>query len=70
MSFADHFSFLQDPTAAIVIAAILLLIISTVRDRRQHRRRGFRLRDHLLTDTMMHFRLNERLGPSSMRKAR
>jgi len=48
MPFADLFAFLEDPTAVIVIAAILLLIISTVRDGRQHRRRASRLREHLL----------------------
>jgi hypothetical protein len=45
-----------------VVAAIMLLIVSTFRDRRQHRRRASRLREHLLTDTVMHLRPNGRLG--------
>ncbi len=47
MPFADFFAFLKDPTAVIVIVAILFLIISTVREGRQHRRRASRLREHL-----------------------
>jgi hypothetical protein len=70
MPFADLFLFLEDPAALIVIAAIMLLTISTVRDRRQHRRRASRLREHFLTDTMMHFRSNGRLGSSPLHKAR
>ena len=70
MPFADFFAFLEDPTAVIVIAAILLLIISTVRDGKQHRRRASRLRDHLLTDAVTHFRPNRRLGSPSLHKAR
>lgn len=68
MPFADFFAFLEDPTA--VIAAILLLIISTVRDGKQHRRRASRLREHLLTDAVTHFRPNRRLGSPSLHKAR
>lgn len=70
MPYADLFLFLEDPAALIVIAAIMLLTISTVRDRRQHRRRASRLRDHFLTDTVMHFRPNGRLGSSPSHKAR
>lgn len=70
MSLEDFFSFLADPTTVIVVATILLLIISAVREGRQDRRRASRLRDHLLTDTVMHFRPNERLGHTSVRKVR
>jgi hypothetical protein len=66
--FLDFFSFLEDPTTMIVSAAILSLIISTVRDGRQHRRRASSLREHLLTDAVLHFRPNERLGSSSLPK--
>lgn len=62
MPIADLFPFFEDPTALIVVAAIMLLIISTFRDRRQHRRRASRLREHLLTDTVMHLRPNGRPG--------
>lgn len=68
MPFLNFFSFLEDPTVIIVSVAILLLIISTVRDGRQHRRRASRHREYLLTDTMMHFRPNVRLGSSSLPK--
>lgn len=68
MPFLNFFSFLEDPTVIIVSVAILLLIISTVRDGRQHRRRAARHREYLLTDTMMHFRPNVRLGSSSLPK--
>lgn len=70
MSFLNFFSFFEGPTAIIVSAAILLLIISTVRDVRQHRQRASRHREYLLTDTMMHFRPNERLESSSLPKTR
>lgn len=70
MPFSNVLSFLEDPTAIIVIVAILLLVISTVRDWRQDRRRASRLRDHLLTDRVLHFRPNERLGSPSLHKAR
>lgn len=70
MPYADLFLFLEDPAALIVIAAIMLLTISTVRDRRQHRRRASRLREHFLTDTVMYFRPNGRLGSSPFHKAR
>jgi hypothetical protein len=66
----DLFSFLEDPTAVIVMAAVLLLIISTVRDGRQYRRRASRLREHLLTNKVMHFRSNEQIGHTWVRKAR
>jgi hypothetical protein len=66
--FLNFFSFLEGPTAIIVSAAILLLIISTVRDERQHRRRASRHREYLLTETIMHFRPNRRLGNSSLPK--
>ena len=68
MSLTDYFSFLEDPTAVIVIATILFLIISTVRDGKQYRRRASRLREHLLTDAVLHFRPNGRLGSSSLPK--
>jgi len=68
MPFLNLFSFLEDPTVIIVSVAILWLIISTVRDGRQHRRRASRHRECLLTDTMMHFRPNVRLGRSSLPK--
>jgi hypothetical protein len=70
MSVLDVLSFLEDPTVMIVIAAIILLIISTVRDGQYHRRRASRLREHLLTDRVMHFRPNGRMGSSSLRKTR
>jgi hypothetical protein len=70
MPFLDVLSFLEDPTVMIVIATIILLIISTVRDGRYQRRRAYRLREHLLTDRVMHFRPNGRLESSSIRKTR
>jgi|GEM_PF-1540117 len=70
MPFADFFLFLEDPAALIVVAAIIFLTVSTVRDRRQHRRRASRLREHFLTDTVMHFRPNGRLGSSPLHKTR
>ena len=70
MPFLNFFSFLEGPTAILVSATILLLIISTVRDGRQHRRRASRHREYLLTETMMHFRPNGRLGSSSFPKTR
>jgi hypothetical protein len=70
MPFLDVLSFLEDPTVMIVIATIILLIICTVRDGRYQRRRASRLREHLLTDRVMHFRPNGRLESSSIRKTR
>jgi hypothetical protein len=70
MPFLDSFSFLEDATAAIVIVTVMLLIISTVRDGKRHHRRASRLREHLLTDSLMHFRPNRRLGSSSAYKPR
>lgn len=68
MPFLDIFAVLKDPTAVIVSAAIMLLIISTIRDGRQHRRQASRRREYVLTDRVLHFRPNRRLGSSPFRK--